>query len=133
MSSILETIKESKIIAIIRGISSKDIINTVQALKDGGIKCMEVTFNQKDAEASKDTLKCIRMIKEHFGDEVAVGAGTVMTVQNVIDAAEAGAAYMISPNTNVDVIKKTKELGLVSIPGAATPSEAVTALSLIHI
>ena len=84
MSSILETIKESKIIAIIRGISSKDIINTVQALKDGGIKCMEVTFNQKDAEASKDTLKCIRMIKEHFGDEVAVGAGTVMTVQNVI-------------------------------------------------
>lgn len=127
MSSILETIKESKIIAIIRGISSKDIINTVQALKDGGIKCMEVTFNQKDAEASKDTLKCIRMIKEHFGDEVAVGAGTVMTVQNVIDAAEAGAAYMISPNTNVDVIKKTKELGLVSIPGAATPSEAVTA------
>ncbi len=124
---ILQTILDHKVIAIVRGISSKDIINTVQALKDGGIRCVEVTFNQKDAEASKDTLECIGMIRQHFGKEIAVGAGTVMSVENVIDAANAGAAYIISPNTNVEVIKKTKELGLISIPGAMTPSEAVTA------
>jgi len=127
MDKTLQTILENKVIAIVRGISSEYILDTVQALKDGGIRCVEVTFNQKDEAASRDTLVSIRKIKEHFGDAVAVGAGTVMSVQNVMDAAEAGAAYMISPNTNVEVIKKTKELGLVSIPGAMTPSEAVAA------
>lgn len=127
MNNVLEKIRQSKVVAIVRGVSSGDIIPTVQALLDGGICCVEVTFNQKDAAASEDTLKSIRMIKEHFGDQVAVGAGTVMSVKNVIDAAQAGAAYMISPNTNIEVIRKTKELGLVSIPGAMTPSEAVAA------
>ena len=127
MRNALEMIREHKVVAIIRGIPSEYILQTVQALKDGGIRCMEVTFNQKDPDGSPDTLKSIRMIKEHFGDEIAVGAGTVMTVQNVLDAAAAGAEYMISPNTNPDVIRKTKELGLVSIPGAMTPTEAAFA------
>lgn len=130
MEKTMKTILESKIIAIIRGVSSEKIIDTVQALKDGGIKCVEVTFNPKDEEMSKDTLKSISMIKEQFGDSIAVGAGTVLTPQNVQDAAKAGAEYMISPNTCEEVIKETKNLSLISIPGALTPSEIVEAYDI---
>jgi 2-dehydro-3-deoxyphosphogluconate aldolase/(4S)-4-hydroxy-2-oxoglutarate aldolase len=128
MSEIIEKILESKVVAIIRGISSDYVIDTVQALKDGGIVCVEITFNPNSVEASKDTLKSIRMVREYFKGEIALGAGTVMTAKNVEDAYAAGAEYMISPNVGIEVIKKTKQLGAVSIPGAVTPTEAVTAV-----
>ena len=127
MSNMLEVIKSRKVIAIVRGIKLEHVIDTVEALKQGGITCVEVAFNHKEADKYEDTLKSISMIKEKFGDEVAVGAGTVLSVKDVVASANAGAAYMISPNMNLDVIKKTKEMGLVSIPGCVTPTEAVTA------
>lgn len=130
MKNTFNRIIDSKIIAIIRGVSSDKIINTVQALKDGGISCVEVTFNAKDDEASKDTLKSISMIKEYFADSVAVGAGTVLTANDVKMAANAGAEFMISPNTKMEVIWQTKRLELVSIPGAVTPSEIINAHDL---
>ena len=88
---------------------------------------MEVTFSLKSEEQSLDTLKSIRMIKENFGDSVAVGAGTVLTPENVARAKEAGAEYIISPNVDEAVIKATKKMGMVSIPGAVTPTEVITA------
>lgn len=130
MKNVMEMILKEKIVAIIRGIHSNYIIDTVTALVNGGIHCVEVTFNAKSEEASRDTLLSIRKIKEHFGDEVAVGAGTVLTVENVEDAFEAGAEFMISPNSNKEVIRKTKELGLISIPGAVTPTEIIEAYEM---
>jgi 2-dehydro-3-deoxyphosphogluconate aldolase/(4S)-4-hydroxy-2-oxoglutarate aldolase len=130
MKNTLKMILDSKIVAISRGVSSDKIIDTVQALKDGGIVCVEVTFNAKSEEDSKDTLKAISMIKNHFGDAIAVGVGTVLTPENVRSAAEAGAEYMISPNTSEAVIKETKRLGLVSIPGATTPTEIINAYDM---
>lgn len=127
MNQTLDKIIGSKIIAIIRNISSEKIIETVAALKEGGIFCVEVTFNARDEEKSRDTLVSISQIKNHFGDSIAVGAGTVMTSENVKQAAGAGAEYIISPNINESVIKKTKQLGLISIPGALTPSEIINA------
>lgn len=127
MKDVMKMIFDTKIIAIVRGISSEYIIDMVQALKDGGIVCVEVTFSAKSEAVSKDTLKSIQMIKEHFGDEIAVGAGTVLTPENVHQAAEAGASYMISPNSCEAVIKETKKLGLISIPGAVTPTEVISA------
>lgn len=127
MNKTLERIKREKVIAIVRGVALHNIIPTVQALVDGGISCVEVTFNQSDLESSKETLENIATIKNHFKDRVLLGAGTVMSQQNVEDAYKAGATYIISPNINYDVIAKTKELGLVSIPGAMTPTEAVNA------
>lgn len=127
MDRTLNMILESKIVAIIRGISSERIVPTVGALKDGGITCVEVTFSAKSEEQSRDTIKAISMLKKEFGDTIALGAGTVLSVQNVHDAAEAGATYMISPNTDEAVIKETKKLRLVSIPGAMTPTEIITA------
>ncbi|MPW25414.1 bifunctional 4-hydroxy-2-oxoglutarate aldolase/2-dehydro-3-deoxy-phosphogluconate aldolase [Alkalibaculum sp. M08DMB] len=130
MKSTIDMIVENKLVAISRGISSDKMINTVQALKDGGIVCIEVTFSAKSEEISRDTLKAISMIKEYFGDDIAVGAGTVLTVDNVRQAADAGAQYMISPNINEEVIKETKRLGLVSIPGAFTPTEVINAYNM---
>lgn len=130
MKNVMEMILKEKIVAIIRGIHSDYIIDTVAALVKGGIHCVEVTFNAKSEDASRDTLLSISKIKEHFGDEVAVGAGTVLTVDNVVDAFEAGAEFMISPNSNKDVIRKTKELGLISIPGAVTPTEIIDAYEM---
>jgi len=127
MNRAIDMILDNKIIAIVRGISSSKILDTVKALKNGGIVCVEVTFDAKDEEMSKDTVKSISMIKENFGDSIAVGAGTVITQENVERAAKAGAEYIISPNTNELVIKETKKLGLISIPGATTPSEIIDA------
>lgn len=127
MSDTLQRILDGKVVAIVRGISSKYMLPTVEALKNGGITCVEVTFSLKSEEQSLDTLKSIRMIKEHFGDSVAVGAGTVLTPDNVARAKEAGAEYIISPNVDEAVIKATKKMGMISIPGAVTPTEVITA------
>lgn len=119
----MEKIYKGKVIAIVRGISSDKIVDLVGAMVKGGISCVEVTFGQSSEEAKKDTLVSIAKIKEVFGDKVSVGAGTVMTVEQVKLAVEAGAEYIISPNTDPEVIKETKRLGKVSIPGALSSTE----------
>ena len=127
---VLNRILEGKIVAIVRGIPSDEVVGLAEALVEGGISCIEVTFDQSSAEKAQDTLKAISNIHNALGDRICVGAGTVMTVQQVEAAAAAGAEYMISPNTNAAVIKRTKELDKVSIPGAMTPSEVAEAYEL---
>ncbi len=122
----IERIKEGKIIAIVRGIPSNQISDLVKAMLKGGVNCVEVTFDQSSKEAQNDTLKAISLIKKNF-PEVCVGAGTVMTKEQVDLAVEAGAEYIISPNVDLAVINETKKLNKVSIPGALTPSEAALA------
>ena len=124
---VLDRILEGKIVAIVRGIPSDEIVGLAEALVKGGISCIEVTFDQSSAEKARDTLKAISNMRQALGDRVCVGAGTVMSVEQVEAAATAGAEYMISPNTNAAVIKRTKELNKVSIPGAMTPSEVAEA------
>lgn len=127
---VLDRILEGKIVAIVRGIPSDEIVGLAEALVKGGISCIEVTFDQSSAEKARDTLKAISNMRQALGDRVCVGAGTVMSVEQVEAAAAAGAEYMISPNTNAAVIKRTKELNKVSIPGAMTPSEVAEAYEL---
>lgn len=124
---IIKEIYEKKIIAIIRGIGSDRILPTVEALLEGGISLLEVTFNHESADSKADTLKSLTLISREFGSDVYLGVGTVLTPSQAEDAIDAGAQYIISPNTDVTVIKKTKELGKISIPGAFTPSEMVLA------
>lgn len=125
METVMERLLKAKVVAIVRGVDAKDIIPTAQALIDGGVTALEVTFDQTSPATIENTLTSIRKLNETFGDTICLGAGTVIKPEQVRQAAEAGAKYMISPNTNVNVIKATKELGLISIPGAMTPSEAV--------
>ena len=119
---VIKTIEENKIIAIIRGVEPEKAIKVAKALYDGGIKMVEVTFNQSAPEKFNHTTDAIKAIKENFPD-ILVGAGTVLTVEQVDLAKVAGAEYIISPDTDEEVIKYTVKSGLVSLPGAFTASE----------
>ena len=123
----IEFIEENKIVAICRGTYGNELINLVTALERGGVRLVEVTFDQNDEECLTKTPKAINELSQAFKGKVSVGAGTVVTVEQVDAAYKAGAKYIISPNTNAEVIKHTKKLGLVSIPGALTPSEILAA------
>lgn len=121
---VIEKIREEKIVAIVRGMDLEKTVNIAKALYEGGVSLIEVTFDQKCPEKFHETADCIRAIREAMGDKMLVGAGTVTSVELVEKAAEAGAMYMISPDTDEAVIRRTRELGLVSIPGAYTATEA---------
>lgn len=120
--NVFDLVMKTKVVAIVRGLSS-GFEALAQAFYDGGIRAIEVTFSQKDPESWKQTAEAIRSIKTKMGDKMAVGAGTVTTVELVQLAYDAGAQFIVSPDTNVAVIHKTKELGMTSMPGAMTPTE----------
>lgn len=121
---VIQKIKEEKIIAIVRGVDKEQTVKIAQALYEGGIRLIEVTFNQKYPEKFHETADAIRAIREAMGNKMLVGAGTVTSPALVDMAAEAGALFMISPDTDEAVIRHTREKGLVSIPGAYTATEA---------
>ncbi|WP_293007707.1 MULTISPECIES: bifunctional 4-hydroxy-2-oxoglutarate aldolase/2-dehydro-3-deoxy-phosphogluconate aldolase [unclassified Oscillibacter] len=125
----LEAIMETKVIAIVRGIPSTQICDLAGAILAGGLRCLEVTFNHSSKGGIEETLRSIRLLSERFGNEIEVGAGTVMTAEEVNLAKEAGAGYIISPNADEAVIRETRRLELVSIPGAMTATEAACAWS----
>ena len=124
----LERIKTHKFIAILRHIPARTVKDVARALYDGGVRIFEVTFNPSLPESVEDTQTMIRTIKALYGDEVSVGAGTVLKPEQVDQVREAGGEFIISPNVNCKVIRRTKELGMFSMPGFATPSEAFEAI-----
>lgn len=121
---VIQEILDQKIISIVRGMDLPTTLAVAEALYQGGIRLIEVTFNQKDPSSFEKTGEAIRAIRQTMGDQMLVGAGTVTGVELVELAAQAGAAYIISPDTDLQVIRRTRELGLVSIPGAYSPTEA---------
>lgn len=123
----IESILENKIIAIIRGIDESEISIVAQALFRSGIKLLEVTFNMSEPSHDLIIAKQITQIRELLGDEIKVGAGTVLTTEQVDIACSAHADFIVSPNVNTDVISRTIKAGLVSIPGAFTASEIADA------
>ena len=124
--NVYQAILEHKIIVIIRGIDIEALLPTAEALIKGGIKLIEVTFNHSSADTLKETMKAIQLLSEAH-QEIHVGAGTVMSVEQVEAAVKAGARYIISPDVDQEVIERTKELGALSIPGALTPTEIAAA------
>lgn len=123
----IDFINTHKLIAIVRGLSGDTLLQTAAALYAGGVRLLEVTFDQTEKIPSSETANSIRTLCREFEGKLCIGAGTVMTETQVSIAAEAGARYIISPDTNEAVIKKTKALGLISIPGALTPTEIANA------
>ena len=115
------------IVAIIRDFEPDTCLKLTEAYVKGGIDMVEVTFNQKAPETWKDTAAAIKAIKTNFGDVVKVGAGTVLTEEQLTICEDAGGEYMVTPNVNPDLIRKCVADGLMAMPGALTPSEAVTA------
>jgi len=117
----LDHILRHKIVAIIRGVDPLFIGNIADALYEGGIRVLEVTLNTQDA------LRQIKELSESSRDGMLVGAGTVLSTSDAKLARKAGAKFIISPGLDTDVVKYSKDHGLVSIPGAYTPTEIMKA------
>ena len=126
-AEILSVLKKEKIIAILRGVPFEKVDNVVKALVDGGVRVLEFTFDHDGENCIEETCRKIRRAVELYGDQLIVGCGTAMNTREVEAAYEAGARLVISPNVDKAVIDKAKSLGMVSMPGALTPTEIVTA------
>lgn len=121
---VIQQILEKKIVAIVRGVDEDQALKIAGALYEGGINLVEVTFNQKNPDTFVNTANAIRAISKAYEGKMLVGAGTVTSKELVYMAMNAGAQYIISPDTDEEVIKATRQMGLVSLPGAYTPTEA---------
>lgn len=126
--STLETLLQSKLIVIARGLRPRQAVDAGHALASAGVRCLEITFDHTSADGQEQTPACLSALSSALGDKMCIGAGTVLTPQEARLAAQAGARYIISPDTNEAVISETKRLGLVSIPGAMTPTEILSAV-----
>lgn len=110
------------LIAILRGVRPDEVVAIGEELVAAGFTLIEVPMN------SPDPLDSVARLAATFGDRAMIGAGTVLTVDQVAAMRDAGGRMVISPNTNIDVIRASAAAGLVSLPGIATPSEAFAAL-----
>lgn len=121
--AVIQKILDEKLIVIVRGLKKEKMIPLAEAMYEGGIRLIEVTYAADGSIPEEVTAECIRSIHEHFKGQMLVGAGTVLTPKQVEMTKEAGGLFIISPNVNENVIKKTRELDMVSMPGALTPTE----------
>ena len=113
---------ECPLIAILRGITPEEIPGVCDILYKNGLRLLEIPLNSPDA------LTSISLAVRHTAGRMHVGAGTVLTAEDVRNVREAGGEFIISPNTDPAVIQETKRLGMLSIPGFFTASEAFTAI-----
>lgn len=121
--TIIQIIEKEKIIVIVRGVEKEKLIPLSEAMYEGGIRLLEVTYSANGKVSDEETAENIRMLTEHFENKMYIGAGTVLTEKQVELTAQVGGKFIISPDTCPPVIKKTHDLGLVSMPGALTPTE----------
>lgn len=109
------------VVAILRGIEPAEALPVAMALVEAGITLLEVPLN------SPEPLKSIERLARAIGEDVVIGAGTVLTDDAVDRVADAGGQIVVSPNTSVAVIERSLQRGLIPMPGWATPSDAFTA------
>lgn len=115
------TLAQAPLIAILRGVRPDEAVAIGRALVDGGVRVIEVPLN------SPDPLSSIAALAKDLDGRALVGAGTVMTVEEVAAVSGAGGRLIVSPSVDAAVIGATKAIGLASLPGAFTPTEIATA------
>jgi 2-dehydro-3-deoxyphosphogluconate aldolase/(4S)-4-hydroxy-2-oxoglutarate aldolase len=117
----VEEIKKRSVVAVLRGATVDSIGPIAEALKEGGVTALEITM---------ETPKAARIIEKAadlFGDELLIGAGTVLDAETARAAIMAGARFIFSPTVNPETIRMTKRYGVISVPGAFTPTEILHA------
>ena len=118
-----ELFRKMPLIAILRGVTPAESEDIVGRIIESGIWIIEIPLNSPEPFAS------IKKAARRFSQEAMIGAGTVLNPEDVERAAEAGAEIIVSPNVDDAVVRKSKALDLVSVPGVMTPSEAFAALA----
>jgi 2-dehydro-3-deoxyphosphogluconate aldolase/(4S)-4-hydroxy-2-oxoglutarate aldolase len=120
-SATLARMEESRVVAIVRLGSTDALVDVAQALAEGGITVLEFTLTTPGA------VEAIERSRAALGDRVVVGAGTVLTAEDARRCLDAGARFIVSPIFDAGVVETTLAGGAVAMPGANTPTEAMTA------
>jgi len=121
--STLAAMDDMPLVAILRGLVPEEAVAVGEALYDAGFRCLEVPLN------SPRPLESIALLRQALDSRALVGAGTVLTADQVAQVADAGGQIVVSPNADAAVIRASKERGLLSLPGVCTPTEAFQALA----
>ena len=121
MSELLQRVEEMGVVPVVVLNDVKDAAPLAKALCDGGLPCAEVTFRTEAAEES------IRIMAEQF-PQMLIGAGTVLTIDQVNRAVAAGAKFIVSPGFDPEIVDYCLEKGILVLPGCITPSEVAQAV-----
>lgn len=127
--TVIQAVEKYKLVAILRGVPEEKLIRVAQALYDGGVRLLEITYSPDGSVSDEETARRIGLLVKEFAGRMYIGAGTVLTREQVRLTKEAGGLFIISPNVDEAVIRETCALGLVSMPGALTPTEICNAHS----
>ena len=126
---VVQEVKEKKIVAVVRAANGEQAIEITRALYEGGITLIALAFDQNKPEAQNGIAKAIRAISREFKDKVLVGAANITTMELLYKGMNDMAQFIVSPDADTEIIKKTRQMGMASIPGAATPTEAKAAFA----
>ena len=130
MHPVVEELKRTRFMVLARGVPKDVLVKGVGAIREAGVTVFESTFDHRLGNCIEENAEKIAALKAAFGETMKIGAGTVLSVEEVRAAHDAGAAFVVSPDSDPEVIAETKRLGMASIPGAMTPTEIKRAWKL---
>src|SRR5512141_1153762 len=123
-AEVLEKVKALGVLAVIRGPSAELTVKMVEALKEGGVTGIEITYSTPNAE------EVVRTLANQFGDEILLGMGTLTKVEQANCARDAGAKFLVSPVCEPALVRSMTATGLLTMAGAMTPTEVLQAYNL---
>ncbi|MDX6692549.1 MAG: 2-dehydro-3-deoxyphosphogluconate aldolase / (4S)-4-hydroxy-2-oxoglutarate aldolase [Blastocatellia bacterium] len=118
---VLRRVAEVGIVPVVRASSAEEAMQVVEAIKAGGVTVLEITMTVPRA------LRVIEQVADRYGDEVVVGAGTVLDAETARACILAGAQFVVSPSLNVNTIEMCRRYSIAVLPGALTPTEVINA------
>ena len=126
----LSELLDAGFVAIARNVPEEKIPDVAQAIWEGGVRFFELTYDQRREDAEELLTRSMKAVYGRLGGRLTIGVGTVMTADQVRTAFDAGAQFIVAPNTDRSVVETAKKLDLLCSPGALTPTEIAYAYSL---
>ena len=120
-NEVIHRIKDIGLVPVVRAASADEAMRAVDAIREGGVSVLEITMTVPGA------VTAIEEVAKRFGDDVVVGAGTVLDAETARACLLAGAQFIVSPSLNLDTIACCRRYGIVVLPGALTPTEVLQA------
>lgn len=117
-----EVFAQNPLLAILRNVPKEITLDYAGAIRKGGVKVFEVALNSPDA------LEQITMLRKAYGGECLIGAGTAITVERCQAALDAGAQFLLTPGTPVDVLAFCRDHNVMLLPGVMTPTDVAVSL-----
>ena len=130
MHPVVEELKKTHFMVLARGVPTDVLVKGVEAIAEAGVTVFESTFDHRREDCIAENAEKIAALVAALGDRMHIGAGTVLSAEEARAAHEAGATFIVSPDSDPAVIAETKKLGMASIPGAMTPTEIKRAWAL---